>query len=232
MSSPAVTVPTQGAPPARRLRGRTLLLLIVALLVAIMVPAVVLPTLVWRKQPPRLDDLGELPAFSLTAQTGARFGRDDLRGKVTIIDFVFTRCDTVCPVLSMKMRRIQEQTFDLGDRIKLVSISVDPGHDTPAVLTEYAKRFEADPTRWVFLTGDDAAVQHTVEDGLMNGYENRGGTTETGAPNIVHSGYFVLLDKDVHIRGFYDSNDAPRVEAMLGHARWLTRQPRRPAPGS
>ena len=105
--------------------------------------------------------------FSLVDQTGQPFTDAALRGKVSIVSFVFTRCDTICPVISMKMARIQEKTFDLSRDIKLVSFSVDPEYDTPARLAEYADKYGADPERWRFLTGPYKAVYALIEGPFM-----------------------------------------------------------------
>jgi protein SCO1/2 len=226
MSAPATTDPV---PRGRRIGGRRLFLYILALLVAIVTPTIVLPTLVWRRPAPHLDDLGALPAFALTAHTGEPFTDAEMRGHVSVVDFIFTRCDAICPVLSMKMQGLQKATAKVGDRIKLVSFSVDPEHDTPAVLAAYAERFQADPTRWAFVTGDSTVVRRTIEQGLMVGYDKLG-TTPSGAPNINHSGHMVLVDRDGHVRGLYDSNDPQRLQDLQHHARWLSRQPSRQPP--
>jgi protein SCO1/2 len=166
-----------------------------------------------------------VPAFTLTDHTGAQLTRDQLLGHVTIVNFIFTRCDTICPVTSMKMRTVQDKTNDLPDAIKLLSISVDPEHDTVAALDAYATRFAADPTRWRFVRGDITAVRELVEKGMELGFDDLGGTTESGAPNITHSGHFVLLDQHAHVRGYYDSDDWPRIEKLMKHARYLVRKP-------
>jgi protein SCO1/2 len=228
MSAPATTDPV---PRGRRIGGRRLFVYIVGLLIAIVTPTIVLPTLVFRKPAPVLDDLGVLPAFALTAHTGQPFTDAEMRGHVSIVDFVFTRCDTVCPVLSMKMHGLQEATAKVGDKIKLVSFSVDPEHDTPEVLAAYATRFSADATRWAFVTGDSTVVRRTIEQGLLTGYDTIG-TQKNGAPDIKHSGHMILVDRDGHIRGVYDSNEPQRLQDLQHHARWLSRQPSRllPAP--
>jgi protein SCO1 len=224
-----MTTPDPSTPPAprRRIRGRMLFAGIIGVLLLIVVPTIVLPTLVFRKPAPQLDDYGELPPFTLVTEGGQTITREQLRGHVTIVDFIFTRCDTLCPILSGRMARIQEMTADVGTKIKLASFTVDPEHDTPEVLAAYARGFGADSARWVFITGDSAEIRRTIEQGLMAGYDTSG-TLPSGAPDINHSGHFILLDKDVHIRGIYHHSDTPRVDAMLRHARWLARQPSRP----
>jgi len=223
MSSPALSSPARPGRP-RRIRGSVLFAILVAVIVAIVVPTVVIPTVIFPPSRPHLDDHGQVPPFSLVDHLGRTMTRDSLLGHVTIVNFIFTRCDTVCPVTSMKMRTVQERTGDVGDRIKLLSISVDPDHDTVEALAAYADRFGADPARWRFVRGDITAVRDLVERGMAIGFDDLGGVTDSGAPNITHSGHFVLVDQEAHVRGYYDSNDWPRVERLMKHARYLVRR--------
>lgn len=213
------------------MRGRLLLLGLALLIIAVVIPTVVLPTVIFPPAKPKLDDLGELPPFHLTDHTGAALTNDSLRGHVTVVNFIFTRCDTVCPITSAKMRTIQDRTND-EPSIKLLSITVDPAHDDVPALAAYAKKQGADDRRWRFARGDIGAITALVDQGMHIGFEDRGGTTPSGAPNIAHDSHFVLVDQDLHIRGYYDSDDWPRIEAMMKHARYLTRRGpgRHPAP--
>ena len=205
--------------------GRRLLFgLLVVFLVAV-VPSIVVPTLMCRPEHKPLPDLGEVPAFTLTDQTGQPFSDEALRGKVSIVSFIFTRCDTICPVISMKMARIQEKTFDLGRDIKLVSFSVDPNYDTPERLAAYAKKYGADPERWRFVTGPYDKVHSLIEGPFMTSMlrvEDR----PSGVPDIQHGGYFLLMDGNLHIRGVYDSDIINQLEALMRDARYLVRTSR------
>jgi protein SCO1/2 len=174
------------------------------------------------KRPSHLDDYGTVPAFSLRDQTGGTLTDAWLRGKITIVDFVFTRCDTVCPMLSAKMARLDEQTKDLPT-VQLLSFSVDPTYDTPPVLAEYAKRWGAEPARWRFVTGEYPAVQALVEGALMTAMEDEGKTTPTGAPDIRHGGHLLLIGPDLRIRGVYDSNDDDAMKILPDDVRALAR---------
>ena len=199
--------------------------MLVALLIvflAAVIPAVVLPTLMCRPAEPVLADLGEVGPFALTDERGQPFGDAALQGHVTIVNFVFTRCDTICPVTTMKMARLQDKTFDAGAQIKLASFSVDPGYDTPARLTEYAQRYHADPARWRFVTGPVEPVRRLIEGPFMNSMASEG-VTPSGAPAISHSGFFLLVDRHAHIRGAYDSSDIQRLDEMIHDARYLVR---------
>jgi protein SCO1/2 len=190
--------------------------------VAAVVPAVVVPTLVCRRPDPALEDLGPVGRFALIDERSEAFSDAALLGHATLVSFLFTRCDTICPVTTMKMARLQERTFDARDRIKLVSFSVDPAYDTPARLTEYAQRYRADPARWRFVTGPTDDVRRLIEGPLMNSMA-REGVTPSGAPAISHSGYFLLIDGRGHIRGAYDSSSLPRLDEMERDARFLVR---------
>lgn len=190
--------------------------------VAAVVPAVVMPTLMCRRADPELLDLGAVGAFALTDERGQPFSDAALAGHVTIVSFLFTRCDTICPITTMKMARLQDKTFDAGARIKLASFSVDPAYDTPDRLAAYAQRYQADPARWRFVTGPVEPMRRLVEGPFMNSMASEG-VTPSGAPAISHSGYFLLVDGHAHVRGAYDSNDVKRLDELIRDARYLAR---------
>jgi protein SCO1/2 len=204
------------------LSGRRLLVALLVILLAAVVPAVVVPTLMCRPAAPELADLGAVGSFSLVDERGEPFSDAALHGHATFASFLFTRCDTICPATTMKMARLQDKTFDAGAKIKLVSFSVDPGYDTPARLTQYAQRYGADATRWRFVTGPVDAMRRLVEGPMMNSMMNEG-VTASGAPAISHSGYFLLVDGQGHLRGAYDSSDIHRLDEMIRDARYLVR---------
>lgn len=179
-------------------------------------------TIATRPPDPKLDELGDVGKFQLVDDRGAAINDGALRGHVTIVSFLFTRCDTICPVTTAKMKALQEKTFDVGDRVKLVSFSVDPVYDTPERLDAYAQRYQADPTRWRFVTGEPDKLRAVVEGPFMTSMareEERPG----GIPNIAHGGYFMLVDPRGHIRGHYDSNDIHKLDELVRDARFLAR---------
>ena len=106
---------------------------------------------------PRLPVYGSVPDFSLTERSGRQVGGSDLRGKVWIANFIYTHCPDTCPLQSGQMARLQAE-FAAEGGVRLVSITVDPERDTPEVLSRYADRFGAAPDRWLFLTGERAAI--------------------------------------------------------------------------
>lgn len=111
---------------------------------------------------PRKPAAGDLvPDFELTDQTGRRVKFSDLRGRVTVIDFIYSRCPLpeVCPRLSANFAYLARRQPEVA----LVSITLDPEWDTPEVLADYARRWQTDPARWKFLTGDPNAVRRVAE---------------------------------------------------------------------
>lgn len=152
-----------------------------------------------------LPDLGTAPAITLTERSGAAFDTATLRGKIVVLDFIFTRCMGPCPMMSSHMQSIQRQLAAAPD-VRLVSITTDPEHDTPAVLTEYAKKYEADPEKWLFLTGDKQKIIAFSRDAMK---------LAAGEDPSMHSSRFVVIDKMGKIRAYPDSQDANVREQVV-----------------
>ena len=214
------TSSAETAPDAPRFGGGKILVGVFAMMISMTLLAIVLPSLVLRADERELEVYGDMPAFELRDHTGAAISDSRLRGNVVVANFIFTRCPTVCPMMTARMYQVQEQSRDIADDLKLISFTVDPDHDTPEVLAEYAADHRTDSARWRFITGDSETIRAMVNDGFALVMERRG-TTVTGVPDISHAEHFVLLDRSGRIRGYYDSNDAKRVSRMLRDARRL-----------
>jgi len=153
-----------------------------------------------QQEPPVLVTL---PPFALTDQLGNSFGSRQLRGKVWLASFIFTRCAGPCPMMTSQMAQFHQRLADHPhrDRIRLVSISVDPEYDTPAVLKEYARLAHADARFWRFLTGTRTYIWQLVREGFKLPVDTAPGNTKSP---IFHSQKFVLVDQAGRVRGFYD----------------------------
>jgi protein SCO1/2 len=181
--------------------------------------------------PPPLPVLGELPAFSLIDQDGQRLGKAELAGKVWMAGFIFTRCPTICPAITATMARIQKRARGIENDFRLVSFSVDPEYDTPAVLTAFAAKHHASPRMWRFVTGPLGDVRTTIVDGLKiaMGDDDSGAGAGKAATlqgeqdfaSIMHGTHFVLVDQRGRIRGYYNSTDGDVVDHVLGDATML-----------
>jgi protein SCO1/2 len=153
-----------------------------------------------------LPVFGHVPDFKLTSQSGEQFDGKSLDGKIWVADFIYTHCPGPCPRMSSQMRRVQNAVTAIPD-VRLVSFSVDPERDTPPVLAEYAKRYQAQPGRWFFLTGDRKILDSLDRQAFMLG--NVDGSMQ-------HSTRFVLIDRHGNVRGYYGtSEDDPTVRLIV-----------------
>ncbi|MBX3184337.1 MAG: SCO family protein [Polyangiaceae bacterium] len=162
----------------------------------------------------QLPELGDIGQFELTSHAGAKVTRQTLEGKVWVANFFFTRCPVVCPRLIRKAREVQVQGKQRGLSFQLVSFSVDPDNDTPAELTAYAKKHEADLSSWTFLTGDYEVVKRTSVEGFKLALE---GSADASADHfgILHGSHLVLVDTRGKIRGFYRPEEERSMEQLL-----------------
>jgi protein SCO1/2 len=173
----------------------------------------------WFREAARQHELpvyGTLPEFELVDRSGQNVTLAGLRGKVWVADFIFTHCAGPCPLLSSKMSKLQDAVREL-DGVRLVSFSVDPERDTPEVLAEYAGKFQADPERWLFLTGAKEPLYRLVVEGFRLAVEEGG----PQAGLITHSTRFVLVDQEGRIRGYYDGAEGRTIQALLPDIRAL-----------
>jgi protein SCO1/2 len=159
----------------------------------------------------RLPVLGEAADFSLTEAGGSGLRRADLRGKIWIANFIFTRCAEACPMMMRKEVKLQAE-LPVRDDLRLVSFSVDPVWDTPKVLTEYAHTFGADRSRWLFLTGDKLQIYRLARENFHLSTEAADPTKEMP---ILHSSQLVLVDRNGLIRGYYDSTEDEALRKLL-----------------
>jgi len=157
-----------------------------------------------------LPVLYELPDFTFTERQGTPFSKDDLKGKISIVDFIFTNCPGPCPFMSSKMAELY-QIYSNSNKVQFVSISVDPNRDSLKVLMEYADRFDVSDQRWVFLRSSMIKVINLYENGFKLG----------GILPVDHSTKFILVDQTATIRGYYDCYDAISMKILKTHIREL-----------
>lgn len=169
------------------------------------------------KRKPELPSLGVVPAFALTDQDGERLGSAELRGKVWVAAFMFTRCPTICPRITRRMRELQVEAAERKLSLMLVSFSVDPENDTPEVLRAYAQKYGVDPASWRFLTGDLEVVRKTAVDGVKMALD---GKADPSKPDygILHGTYLVLIDRELRLRGYYRTESREDTARLLDDA--------------
>jgi len=213
--STATTLPSTRAPASPKAVAWKLTLLLIPLLTAAIL-FFLRQAQVARLASHTLPKDGLVPRFQLIDQNGAPFGSPQLRGKIWIADFVYSTCPGPCPMISSRMAELQKPLRDSD--VKLVSFSVDPRHDTPAVLRNYAAKLDAQPGRWYFLTGDKATIYRLSRDGFKLAAE------EGEAADPIHSTRMVLVDRSGTIRGYYDATDADAITRLLADTAHLQRE--------
>ncbi len=168
---------------------------------------------------PDLPVLGTVPPFTLTERDGRPVSERDLAGSVWITNFIFTHCPDICPALTGRMAELQK-TLAPDQRLHLVSISVDPAHDTPAVLADFARRAGAGP-HWLFLTGDRTQIATLLRDGFHVAFADDGPPSNP----ITHSDLFFLVDRELQMRGFYHGTEAQDLARLARDAARLRKSP-------
>lgn len=155
-----------------------------------------------RRIPEAPPVLLQVPEFALQDQDGRPFTLASMRGKVWVAGFMFTTCPSICPKISRAMLELQQRYARNGVDVELVSFTVDPENDTPAVLKRYAENLGVDESRWRFVTGDPAAMEALVVGGFKTAMD-RPPEGAIAMYDIAHSEKLALVDGDGGVRGFY-----------------------------
>ncbi len=194
----------------------------------------------------KLDVYGQVPEFSLIERSGRRVGPSDLQGKVWVANFIYTKCTETCPTQSLQIARLQRQFAEAPD-VRFVSITVDPQNDTREVLDAYAGRYDADPERWLFLTGDKREIYCLAKSfnlGVVDPSDPNPPACESAALRpfeavlawlgppaafathgsqglIMHSARLVLIDRAGRIRAYHLATDEESLERLGPNLRRL-----------
>lgn len=158
-----------------------------------------------------------VPDFAFTERSGKTVSSADLRGKVWVASFVFTRCTGPCPSVTATMARLQEE-LHLADRpdLRLVTFTFDPDQDTPDELKKYAANYRAHPDRWLFLTGPESQLHALAKDGFKLGVTRNGNPAALPGDKYQHTTYLAVVGRDgqVHhgpFHGYQGPNDTDGV---------------------
>lgn len=148
--------------------------------------------------------------MKFTNQLNEEVELDDLKGKILIIDFFFTRCPSICPRMTASMKKLQ-QSFKQNDTIvQFISITIDPEHDSVQNLKNFADKFKADHSSWWFLTGDKKSIYNFALKEMKASVADANVDTA-----FIHTENFFLLDKNRVIRGWYDGLDSVEMSKLV-----------------
>ncbi len=151
-----------------------------------------------------------IPAFAFVNQYGDTVTQKDLDGKIYISDFFFTSCPTICPVMKKQMIKVYEEIKG-NPEVMILSHSIDPAHDTPEVLNEYAKDLGVTGKQWQFVTGPKEKI-YEIGQGSYMVTANEDSLAEGG---YIHSGAFILVDKQKRVRGMYDGTTEDGTQKLI-----------------
>ncbi|MCF8277190.1 MAG: SCO family protein [Flavobacteriales bacterium] len=159
------------------------------------------------------------PKFSFIDQEGDTITNKDVEGKIYLVDFFFTSCPTICPIMTANLMKINDR-FAHYDEFLILSHTVDPKHDTPAILKQYADDRKINSQDWHFLTGEKDSLYAVAYDYLSSAMED-----SLAKGGFLHTEYFILVDKEGHLRsreddngniiGVYDGTDAHQMRDLI-----------------
>jgi protein SCO1/2 len=161
----------------------------------------------------------KVPNFEFTNQEYQKITQQILVNKVTVVNFIFTSCPTICPKQTKQLQIIQEKTKGLKNYNQL-SFTVDPKRDSPEKLKQFGEKYKADFSNWHFLRAD----HNIVYDLGMNGFYLGMGKDNLAEGGFFHSSNIVLVDQNKHIRGMYDSFDKNAVNQLIKDIKFLLNQ--------
>lgn len=148
--------------------------------------------------------------FSFVDQDSTIVTSSTFENKIYVTDFFFTSCPTICPVMKTQMLRVYE-AFKDNDQVAFLSHTIDPEYDTVALLHDYAERLGVESDKWHFVTGEKEDI---YEMGLKS-YMVTAMEDEEEPGGFIHSGAFILVDKEKHVRGMYDGTEKDQVDLLI-----------------
>ena len=151
-----------------------------------------------------------IPDFQFVSQDGDIVSAQTMAGKIYVADFFFTTCPTICPKMKTQLKRIYDR-FKGNPNVMLLSHTIDPTHDSVAVLREFAQSLGVEGKQWLFVTGD----KEKIYDIGQNSYMVSAAEDASAPGGVVHSGAFILVDTKKHIRGIYDGTTAEGVDKLM-----------------
>lgn len=152
---------------------------------------------------PEIPELYSVPAFEFASQQGGTFSNKNFDDKITVVDFIFTNCPGICPLMGRTMSGLYDEYSD-EENVQFVSFSVDPDRDSLDVLKRYAQKWNVTDNRWHFLRTQKDKIQNLYEKGFKLGGELPYG----------HSGSFVLVDQKGVIRGYFGYSDEDAINTL------------------
>ena len=161
-----------------------------------------------------------IPPFKFVNQYGDTISNKTLNGDIYVVDFFFTTCPSICPIMHRNMLKVYE-TFKNTGNFKIISHTIDPKHDSVPVLKKYADKLGITGNTWLFLQGKKEEVYTLAEKNYLIAVKQ----DSSASGGYIHAGYFVLIDKQKRIRGSYDGTDPKQVDELIADIKTLQAEP-------
>lgn len=161
--------------------------------------------------------------FSFVNQDSVSVTPSTFDGKIYVADFFFTSCPTICPVMKKQMLRVYDEFKD-NEEVAILSHTIDPEYDTVGLLHDYAERLGVESPAWQFVTGEKDSIYSIA----LKSYMVTADEEEAAPGGFIHSGAFILVDKEKRIRGMYDGTIPEQVEVMINDMHHLLEEYHRP----
>lgn len=162
--------------------------------------------------------------FRFENQDGNWITDADMKGKVSVVEYFFTTCKSICPVMNTQMQRIQKK-FAQNAEVRIFSFTVDPDTDTVAQMKRYAQAHHAQAGQWHFLTGNKADLYNLARRSFFILKPAEAQNLGDAGSDFIHTNNFVLVDQKMRIRGYYDGTNPKEVSLLQTHIDQLLAEP-------
>lgn len=158
--------------------------------------------------------------FEFLNQNGENVSLEDVKGKIFVVEYFFTTCLTICPIMNDEMKRVQEK-FKGDDNFKILSFTVDPEIDDVQQMKKYASEHNAVDGQWHFLTGDKDKLYELARNSFFVLKPAEARNLGDAGSDFIHTNNFVLVDKELQIRGYYDGTSTEEVDTLMEDIEYL-----------
>ncbi|RAJ10961.1 protein SCO1/2 [Chitinophaga skermanii] len=156
------------------------------------------------------NDTTQLHGYVFQTQSGSDYSIQQTGHKIIVANYFFARCPIVCPKMMKQLKKVQA-AFLTDDNVQMLSFSVDPKHDSSAVLAQFANRYQIQESKWRLLTGDKPQLYRLAR----NGFRVTATEGDGGENDFIHSEQLILLDPQGRIRGYYTGTEEKAVEQLI-----------------
>lgn len=159
-------------------------------------------------------------AFRFLNQNGKWITDREMKGKISVVEYFFTTCKSICPIMNQQMQRVHS-AFIQDQGVKIFSFTVDPEIDTVEQLKRYAESHQATPGKWHFLTGNKADLYALARKSFFVLKPAEAQNLGDAGSDFIHTNNFVLIDKNLRIRGYYDGTSLKEVNELISDIKRL-----------